>query len=266
MRLGVMIGAERGDMARKVDQAGRRHRVGGVGGPGHRVDAAGARRLRLPDDGGADGRAHLAHRTRHRRGAAAGAASDRPCPPGTFGARRWRRAGWRSVSGRRTTGSSATCSACPTRSPPPTPATTSRCSTPRSPGPGAVDVENDSFTVHNPTVLGAETPMPVLVAALGPVMLQIAGEHADGTVLWMADEKAIGDHIAPQDQQGRRRGGPAGAAHRRGYPGVPVRQLRDRRGQGPGQPHPGRGRDVAELPEAARPRRRPQRRRPVCRR
>ena len=41
-------------------------------------------------------------------------------------------------------------------------------------------------------------PLPVLVAALGPVMLQIAGEHADGTVLWMADERAIGDHIAPR--------------------------------------------------------------------
>jgi alkanesulfonate monooxygenase SsuD/methylene tetrahydromethanopterin reductase-like flavin-dependent oxidoreductase (luciferase family) len=40
--------------------------------------------------------------------------------------------------------------------------------------------------------------MPVLVAALGPVMLQIAGKHADGTVLWMADEKAIGEHIAPK--------------------------------------------------------------------
>src|SRR6202023_3786520 len=48
------------------------------------------------------------------------------------------------------------------------------------------------------TVLGADTPMPVLVAALGPVMLQIAGERADGTVLWMADERAIGDHIAPR--------------------------------------------------------------------
>lgn len=65
-------------------------------------------------------------------------------------------------------------------------------------GPGDVDVENDSFTVHNPTVLGADTPMPVLVAALGPVMLQIAGEHADGTSLWMADEKSIGEHIAPK--------------------------------------------------------------------
>src|SRR5689334_18699480 len=38
-------------------------------------------------------------------------------------------------------------------------------------GPGDVDVENASFTVHNPTVLAAETPLPVLVAALGPVML-----------------------------------------------------------------------------------------------
>ena len=65
-------------------------------------------------------------------------------------------------------------------------------------GPGDVDVENDSFTVHNPTVLSAETPMPVLVAALGPVMLQIAGELTDGTVLWMADERAIGEHIAPR--------------------------------------------------------------------
>ncbi|MDO0975619.1 TIGR03564 family F420-dependent LLM class oxidoreductase [Mycolicibacterium frederiksbergense] len=65
-------------------------------------------------------------------------------------------------------------------------------------GPGPVDVENDNFTVHNPTALGAATPMPVLVAALGPVMLQIAGEQADGTSLWMADEKAIGEHIAPK--------------------------------------------------------------------
>ncbi len=65
-------------------------------------------------------------------------------------------------------------------------------------GPGPVDVENDLFAVHNPTALGADSPLPVLVAALGPVMLQIAGELADGTVLWMADERAIGDHIAPR--------------------------------------------------------------------
>jgi alkanesulfonate monooxygenase SsuD/methylene tetrahydromethanopterin reductase-like flavin-dependent oxidoreductase (luciferase family) len=29
-------------------------------------------------------------------------------------------------------------------------------------------------------------------------MLRIAGERADGTILWMADERAVGDHIVPR--------------------------------------------------------------------
>jgi alkanesulfonate monooxygenase SsuD/methylene tetrahydromethanopterin reductase-like flavin-dependent oxidoreductase (luciferase family) len=37
----------------------------------------------------------------------------------------------------------------------------------------------------------------VLVAALGPVMLRLAGERTDGTILWMADERAIATHVAP---------------------------------------------------------------------
>ncbi|GAB89709.1 LLM class F420-dependent oxidoreductase [Gordonia rhizosphera] len=65
-------------------------------------------------------------------------------------------------------------------------------------GPGPVDVENSSFTVHNPLELGPVAPIPVLLAALGPVMLRLAGERADGTILWMADERAIADHIAPR--------------------------------------------------------------------
>ncbi|MGK8507493.1 LLM class F420-dependent oxidoreductase [Nocardia asiatica] len=65
-------------------------------------------------------------------------------------------------------------------------------------GPGSVDVENATFTVHNPLDLGPVAPVPVLVAALGPVMLRIAGESADGTVLWMADERAIADHVVPK--------------------------------------------------------------------
>ncbi|RDI45114.1 LLM class F420-dependent oxidoreductase [Nocardia mexicana] len=65
-------------------------------------------------------------------------------------------------------------------------------------GPGPVDVENETFTVHNPLELGPVAPVPVLVAALGPVMLRIAGERTDGTVLWMADERAIAEHIAPK--------------------------------------------------------------------
>ncbi|MGO8853568.1 LLM class F420-dependent oxidoreductase [Mycobacterium sp.] len=64
--------------------------------------------------------------------------------------------------------------------------------------PGPVDVENDTFRVHNPLDLGPVAPLPVLVAALGPVMLTIAGERADGTVLWMADERAVAEHVVPR--------------------------------------------------------------------
>jgi alkanesulfonate monooxygenase SsuD/methylene tetrahydromethanopterin reductase-like flavin-dependent oxidoreductase (luciferase family) len=40
--------------------------------------------------------------------------------------------------------------------------------------------------------------LPVLLAALGPVMLALAGERADGTVLWMADERAVAEHVVPR--------------------------------------------------------------------
>jgi F420-dependent oxidoreductase-like protein len=65
-------------------------------------------------------------------------------------------------------------------------------------GPGPVDVENASFTVHNPLDIGPVSPMPVLLAALGPVMLALAGARADGTVLWLADERAIAEHVVPR--------------------------------------------------------------------
>ncbi|MEV4804586.1 LLM class F420-dependent oxidoreductase [Nonomuraea sp. NPDC049421] len=39
--------------------------------------------------------------------------------------------------------------------------------------------------------------LPVLVAALGPRMLKLAGTVADGTVLWMTGPKTIAEHIAP---------------------------------------------------------------------
>jgi len=65
-------------------------------------------------------------------------------------------------------------------------------------GPGPVDVENERWRVHNPLDVTDVTPTPVLLAALAPVMLRLAGERAAGTILWMADERAIGEHVAPR--------------------------------------------------------------------
>ncbi|MHA6757647.1 TIGR03564 family F420-dependent LLM class oxidoreductase [Streptacidiphilus sp. PAMC 29251] len=42
------------------------------------------------------------------------------------------------------------------------------------------------------------TPPPVLVSALGPVMLRIAGELADGTVTTWATPETIGGHVKPR--------------------------------------------------------------------
>jgi F420-dependent oxidoreductase-like protein len=41
------------------------------------------------------------------------------------------------------------------------------------------------------------TPPPVLVAALAPVMLKLAGTVADGTATWMTGTKTIATHIVP---------------------------------------------------------------------
>ena len=64
-------------------------------------------------------------------------------------------------------------------------------------GPGMVEVENEQWQIHNPLDVTDVAPTPVLIAALGPVMLRIAGERTDGTILWLADERAIAGHVIP---------------------------------------------------------------------
>jgi F420-dependent oxidoreductase-like protein len=91
-------------------------------------------------------------------------------------------------------------------------------------GPGTVDVENEGFRIHNPLDITDVAPTPVLLAALGPVMLRLAGERTDGTLLWLADERAIDSHVAPTIN---------GAAEKAGRPaprivaGIPVCLCRD---------------------------------------
>jgi F420-dependent oxidoreductase-like protein len=65
-------------------------------------------------------------------------------------------------------------------------------------GPGSVDVENDGYRVHSPMDVTDWAPNRLLLAALGPVMLRIAGEYASGTILWLADERAVAEHIVPR--------------------------------------------------------------------
>ncbi|TMK55341.1 MAG: TIGR03564 family F420-dependent LLM class oxidoreductase [Actinobacteria bacterium] len=62
-----------------------------------------------------------------------------------------------------------------------------------------VDFDGEDWSVHSAgRVAPLAHPVPVLVSALGTRLLRVAGELADGTVLWMAPPRAIESHIAPK--------------------------------------------------------------------
>ena len=76
---------------------------------------------------------------------------------------------------------------------------------------GEVNVENDSYRIHATYgVAGAEPPQ-VLLAAMAPRMLALAGSVADGTSLWMTGPDTIESYIAPALQEASERAGRAQA-------------------------------------------------------
>lgn len=52
-------------------------------------------------------------------------------------------------------------------------------------------------TTMTPVIVDGAAPPEVLVAALGPAMLRLAGERAAGTVTWMVGSRTLADHIVP---------------------------------------------------------------------
>ena len=52
-----------------------------------------------------------------------------------------------------------------------------------------------------PLDIRGTTAPPVLVAALGPAMLELAGTLADGTITWMTGTGTVGSHISPRIRQ-----------------------------------------------------------------
>lgn len=61
-----------------------------------------------------------------------------------------------------------------------------------------VDVTGDELSLHGIQTQPVPHPVPVLVAALGPRLLRVAGSVADGTILWMANARAVETHVAPR--------------------------------------------------------------------
>jgi len=64
---------------------------------------------------------------------------------------------------------------------------------------GAVDFVGETIIARTPmpaTVPGG-SPIPVVVAAMGPQALRVAGELADGTLPLLAGPKALAEHVVP---------------------------------------------------------------------
>jgi F420-dependent oxidoreductase-like protein len=60
-----------------------------------------------------------------------------------------------------------------------------------------VSFEGEEFRVSMGIDVADAQPVPVLIAALGPRMLEIAGREAAGTILWMTGFRTIEEHIVP---------------------------------------------------------------------
>lgn len=64
---------------------------------------------------------------------------------------------------------------------------------------GKATFEGEELTARtfSPLRVAGAAPPPVIVAALGSQMLNLAGRLADGTALWMVGERTIDTHIVP---------------------------------------------------------------------
>ncbi|MAG29776.1 MAG: LLM class F420-dependent oxidoreductase [Deltaproteobacteria bacterium] len=70
----------------------------------------------------------------------------------------------------------------------------------------------------------AGAPPPILLAALGPRMLELAGQQAQGVAIWLGAERFVGDYALGQIEAGARA---AGRACPRIVVGLPIAVSRD---------------------------------------
>jgi 5,10-methylenetetrahydromethanopterin reductase len=54
-----------------------------------------------------------------------------------------------------------------------------------------------AHTLIGPNPVADAAPIPILIAALGPVMVRLAGEQSEGTITWMTTAGVLGDRIVP---------------------------------------------------------------------
>src|SRR6202165_2373153 len=72
---------------------------------------------------------------------------------------------------------------------------------------GGCSVDGKHFSAHWAYSGPRRADMPVMISALGPRMLELAGEQADGVILWMCSPAYVRDHVVPAVTAGRQKAG-----------------------------------------------------------
>lgn len=74
---------------------------------------------------------------------------------------------------------------------------------------GSAAIEGTHFTARWAYSAPRRADLPVMISALNPRMLEVAGELSDGVVLWMCSPSHIRDHVIPAVRAGRKKAGKA---------------------------------------------------------
>jgi len=89
------------------------------------------------------------------------------------------------------------------------------------------EFQGEEFRVNLGLEVPGSRPVSALIAALGDRMLRIAGEQADGTILWMTGARTVEEHVIPRIRSAAEA---AGRPEPRIVAGLPIVLTNDERG------------------------------------
>jgi len=89
---------------------------------------------------------------------------------------------------------------------------------------GQVSHAGDEYRVNASLRVPGAKPCPILIAALAPKMLALAGAVGDGTITWMTGPKTLREHTAPRIREAARQ---AGRPEPRIVVGLPIAVTKD---------------------------------------
>src|SRR5579875_440456 len=72
---------------------------------------------------------------------------------------------------------------------------------------GSVSYAGAEYRVTAQVSVPGATPCPILMAALAPRMLALAGREADGTITWMTGPRTIREHTVPRIREAAAKAG-----------------------------------------------------------